>query len=158
MPLYAAIRRWLERKSLILLGFIFFSQAEGRGFAAEHCSASAKRAKPAGEPRLALQRFRRPDRNCDRAFLVRVMIGGLLGADLRPPTLDSAKVGAPRRWEVQAAPPAESVWRARVRICSNSYSSDIADWHFGLARRYFAGVPFAGVRAQARRRIPSGPR
>ena len=56
MPLYAAICRSLERKSLIFLGFVFSCQRGGRRFAAELRSASAKRAKPASEPGLVLQK------------------------------------------------------------------------------------------------------
>ncbi len=59
-------------------------QRGGRRFAAELRSASASRAKPACEPGLVLQEMERPDRSCDRAFLVRVMVGGLLGP-LPPP-------------------------------------------------------------------------
>ncbi len=84
MPLYAAICRSLERKSSIFLGFVLSCQRGGRRFAAELCSASAKRAKPASEPGLVLQGMERPDQSCDRAFLVRVMVGGLLGP-LPPP-------------------------------------------------------------------------
>jgi hypothetical protein len=36
------------------------------------------------EPGLVLQKMERPDRSCDRAVLVRVMVGGLLGP-LPPP-------------------------------------------------------------------------
>ncbi len=46
---------------------------------------SARReAARAREPGLVLQKMERPDRSCDRAFLVRVMVGGLLGP-LPPP-------------------------------------------------------------------------
>ena len=59
-------------------------QHGGRRFAAELRSASARRAKPASEPGLVLQETQRPGRSRDRAFLVRVMDGGLLGP-LPPP-------------------------------------------------------------------------
>jgi hypothetical protein len=59
-------------------------QRGGRRFAAELRSASASRAKPAREPGLVLQETQRPGRSRDRAFLVRVMDGGLLGP-LPPP-------------------------------------------------------------------------
>jgi hypothetical protein len=53
--LCAAICRSLERKWRIFFVFVFSCQRGGRRFAAELCSASAKRAKPACEPGLVLQ-------------------------------------------------------------------------------------------------------
>jgi len=65
-------------KYTLFLEDLALSQAGGRGFAAELCSASAKRARPAGEPRLALQKI--PWLSVDRIVVaIRTALAGTAG-------------------------------------------------------------------------------
>jgi hypothetical protein len=114
MPLCAAICWPLERKLLIFLGLIVSCQRGGRRF----------------EPGLVLQEMERPDRSCDRAFLVRVMVGGLLGP-LPPP--------AHPQQRHQAAPPRGQQQPARGLAEQHDVGSPIEDTERSVTARPLRG-------------------